>query len=97
MAHPHDKACDQPFSFSAASLQTDLKLYHSTLETSKMLKRTHLIKVRTETVRKLKTLMAQMGKNGLDYTIGTVIRITEAHRGSLRESGWDAFPEGRRG
>ena len=71
---------------------------NSTLETSKMLKRTHLIKVRTETVRKLKTLMAQMGNNGLNDTIETVIRITEApHRGSLREFGWDTFPEGRRG
>lgn len=70
---------------------------NSTLETSKILKRTHLIKVRTKTVRKLKRLIRQVGKNGLDDTTETVNRITEAHRGSLRESGWDTFPEGRRG
>lgn len=63
-----------------------------------MLKRTHrLIKVRTETVRKLKRLMAQMGKKGLDDTIETMIGITEVHRGSLKESGWNTFAEGRRG
>lgn len=53
------------------------------------MKRTHrLIKLKIETVHDLKRLMAQTGRGSLDELIASMIRLTDAHRLGLKETGW---------
>ena len=56
------------------------------------LKRTHrLIMLRAETVEDLKRLMMQMGVSSLDDLIVSMIRLTDAHRLGLKDTGWKAY------
>lgn len=53
-----------------------------------------LIKLRTETVLELKRMMKQTGKPGMDHMILSMIRTTDRHRESLKDTGWVSFHAG---
>jgi len=47
-----------------------------------------LVKLRIQTVEELKRLMNQMGVGSMDELLTSMIRLTDAHRLNLRDSGW---------
>jgi hypothetical protein len=47
-----------------------------------------LIRLRTETVQDLKRLMAQLGNASLDDLIISMIRLMDAYRLNLKNTGW---------
>lgn len=56
------------------------------------MKRNHrLVKLRTETVVNLKRLVSETGKGSIDDLIMTMIRLTDAHRTSMKETGWKIY------
>jgi len=61
------------------------------------MKRSHrLVKLRSETVMNLKRLVLETGKGSLDDLIMTMIRLTDGHRASMKETGWQTFSGGDR-
>jgi len=48
-----------------------------------------LIKLKVETVQDLKRLKTQTGQGSLDGLIKTMIRLMDAHRTGLKDTGWD--------
>jgi hypothetical protein len=53
-----------------------------------MKKTYQLIKLRTDTVKELKRLMADMAESSLDELINTMVRITAEYRLVLKDTGW---------
>ena len=60
------------------------------LRRKNMRKTYQLIKLKTDTVKELKKLMAEMAEGSLDALINTMIRITGKYRLVLKETGWSA-------
>ena len=52
-----------------------------------------LIKLKTETVQDLKRLKTQTGQGSLDSLIKSMIRLMDAHRTGLKNTGWDMHPK----
>jgi hypothetical protein len=59
--------------------------------------RTHkLVKLRVETVQNLRRLLSQTGHGSLDNLIMKMIKLTDAHRIGLKETGWSVYYKGDR-
>ena len=55
-----------------------------------MRKTYQLIKLKADTVKELKKLMADMAEGSLDGLINTMIRFTVEYRLVLKDTGWDS-------
>ena len=57
--------------------------------------RTHkLVRLRIETVQNLKRLLSETGQASLDKLIMKMIRLTDAQRTCLKETGWSVYSKG---
>ena len=57
--------------------------------------RTHkLVKLRIETVQNLKRLLSQTGQASLDNLIMKMVRLTDAQRVFLKDTGWSVYYKG---